>query len=42
MHNEVMNNHPGECPMRNEVVIQKMRAEQEKMMNEGTYVKPKE
>jgi Cu(I)/Ag(I) efflux system membrane fusion protein len=43
MHNEVMSNHPGECPKCGmKLVKQKMTAEQEKMMKEGIYVKPKE
>jgi hypothetical protein len=43
MHNEVMGDHPGECPKCGmKLVKQKMTPEQEKMMNEGTYVKPKE
>lgn len=43
MHNEVMSDHPGECPKCGmKLVKQKMTAEQEKMMKEGTYVKPKE
>lgn len=43
MHNEVMSNHPGDCPKCGmKLVKQKMTAEQEKMMKEGTYVKPKE
>jgi len=43
MHNEVMSDHPGECPKCDmKLVKQKMTAEQQKMMNEGTYVKPKE
>ncbi len=43
MHNEVMSDHPGECPKCGmKLVKQKMTAEQQKMMNEGTYVKPKE
>lgn len=43
MHNEVMSGHPGECPKCGmNLVKQKMTAEQQKMMNEGTYVKPKE
>ncbi len=43
MHNEVMSDHPGECPKCNmKLVKQKMTAEQQKMMNEGTNVKPKE
>ncbi len=43
MHNEVMSNHPGECPKCGmKLVKQKMTSDQEKMMKEGTYVKPKE
>ncbi|MCW3109496.1 MAG: rane fusion protein Cu(I)/Ag(I) efflux system [Segetibacter sp.] len=43
MHNEVMSDHPGECPKCGmKLVKQKMTAEQQKMMNEGTYVKHKE
>ncbi len=43
MHNEVISNHPGECPKcEMKLVKQKMTAEQEKMMKEGNYVKPKE
>ncbi len=43
MHNEVMSDHSGECPKCGmKLVKQKMTADQEKMMNEGTYVKPKE
>ncbi len=43
MHNEVMSNHEGECPKCGmKLVKQKMTAEQQKMMNEGTYTKPKE
>ncbi len=43
MHNEVMSDHPGECPKCGmKLVKQKMTPEQEKMMKEGTYVKPKE
>ncbi|WP_121354328.1 heavy metal-binding domain-containing protein [Flavisolibacter nicotianae] len=43
MHNEVMSDHPSECPKCGmKLVKQKMTAEQEKMMKEGTYVKPKE
>ncbi len=41
MHNEVMSDHPGECPKCSmKLVKQKMTAAQQKMMNEGTYVKP--
>ena len=43
MHNEVMSDHPGECPICGmKLEKQKMTAEQHKMMNEDTYVKPKE
>ncbi len=43
MHNEVMSDHPGECSKCGmKLVKQKMTAEQQKMMNEGNYVKPKE
>lgn len=43
MHNEVMSDHPGECSKCGmKLVKQKMTAEQQKMMKEGTYVKPKE
>jgi hypothetical protein len=43
MHNEVMSDHPGDCPKcRMKLVMQEMTASQEKMMKEGTYVKPKE
>ncbi len=43
MHNEVMSDHTGECPKCGmNLVKQKMTADQLKMMNEGTYVKPKE
>jgi len=38
-----MSNHPGECPKCGiKLVKRKMTSEQEKMMKEGTYVKPKE
>ncbi|MBN9484564.1 MAG: hypothetical protein J0H46_14510 [Bacteroidetes bacterium] len=41
MHNEVMSHHPGKCPKCGmDLVKQKMTAEQQKMMKEGTYVKP--
>ncbi len=43
MHNEVMSDQPGDCPKCNmKLVKQKMTADQEKMMKEGTYVKPKQ
>ena len=42
MHNEVMSDHTGHCPKCNmNLVKQKMTADQQKMMNEGTYIKPK-
>ena len=41
MHNEVMSDHQGKCPKCGmKLVKQKMTAEQQKMMNEGTYTKP--
>ena len=43
MHNEVMSDHEGKCPKcEMKLVKQKMTANQEKMMKEGSYVKPKE
>lgn len=43
MHNEVMSDHPGECSKCGmKLVKQKMTPEQQKMMKEGTYLKPKE
>jgi hypothetical protein len=43
MHQEVMSDHPGDCPKCGmKLVKQQMTAPQQKMMNEGTYVKPKE
>lgn len=42
MHNEVMSEQGGECPKCGmKLVKQEMTAEQQKMMNEGTYTKPK-
>ena len=42
MHNEVMGDHEGECPKCGmKLTKQKMTAEQQKMMKEGTYTKPK-
>lgn len=42
MHNEVMSDHPGECPKCGmKLVKQKMTDAQMKMMKEGTYTKPK-
>ena len=41
VHNEVMSDHHGKCPKCGmKLVKQKMTAEQQKMMNEGTYTKP--
>lgn len=43
MHNEVMSDHPGECSKCGMTLVnQKITPEQEKMLKEGTYVKPKE
>jgi hypothetical protein len=43
MHNEVMSDKPGKCPKCEMTLVkQKMTDEQMKMMEEGTYVKPKE
>lgn len=43
MHNEVMSDHAGKCPKCGmKLVKQKMTAEQQKMMKEGTYTKPTE
>ena len=43
MHNEVMSDHPGKCPKCDMTLVkQKMTADQRKMMNEGTHVKPKQ
>jgi Heavy metal binding domain len=43
MHNEVMSDKPGKCPKcEMNLVKQKMTDEQMKMMEEGTYIKPKE
>ncbi len=43
MHNEVMSDHPGECSKCGmKLVKQKMTAAQQKMLKEGTYVKPKD
>ena len=42
MHNEVMSDKPGKCPKcAMTLVRQKMTKDQQKMMNEGTYTKPK-
>lgn len=43
MHNEVMSDHPGECPKCGmKLTKEKMTDPQMKMMKEGTYTKPKE
>lgn len=43
MHNEVMSDHPGECPKCGmKLTKEKMTDAQMKMMKEGTYTKPKE
>jgi len=43
MHNEVMSDHAGDCPKcEMKMVKQMMTADQQKMMKQGTYVKPKE
>ena len=43
MHNEVMSYHAGECPKCGmKLVNQKMTTDQEKMMKESTYTKPKQ
>ena len=39
MHNEVMSDHQGKCPKCSMKLVN-MTAEQQKMMNEGTYTKP--
>ena len=42
MHNEVMSDHTAQCPKCNmKLVKQKMTVDQQKMMSEGTYLKPK-
>ena len=43
MHNEVMSDHPGKCPKCGiKLEKKKMTAEQQKMMTDGSYIKPKE
>ncbi len=43
MHNEVISDHPGECPKCGMTLVkQKLTAEQKKMLQEGNYVKPKD
>jgi hypothetical protein len=43
IHNEVMSGKPGKCPKGEmDMVKQKMTTGQKKMMDEGTYTKPKE
>ena len=42
MHNEVMGHAPGECPKCGmKLVKQKMTDAQKKMMQDGSYIKPK-
>ena len=42
MHNEVMSDQPGKCPKCGMTLVkQKMTSEQQKMMSEGTYIRPK-
>jgi membrane fusion protein, copper/silver efflux system len=42
MHNQVMGNKPGKCPICGMTLVkQKMTDAQMKMMKEGTYTKPK-
>ena len=42
MHNEVLSDHEGECPKCGmKLQKQKMTPEQQKMMKEGTFTKPK-
>jgi len=43
MHNEVVGDKPGKCPKCGMALVkQKMTAEQKKMMDDGTAIKPKE
>ena len=43
MHNELMSDHEGKCSKCGmNLTKQKMTEAQQKMMNEGTYIKPKE
>jgi Cu(I)/Ag(I) efflux system membrane fusion protein len=43
MHNQVMSDHPGKCPVCGmNLTRQKMTEEQKKMKASGNYVKPKE
>lgn len=43
MYNEVLSDHSGECPKCGMTLVkQKMTPEQQKMIKEGTYTKPKE
>lgn len=43
MHNEVMSDHPGDCPKCGmKLTKEKMTEAQMKIMKEGTYTKPKE
>ena len=43
MHNDVLSDKPGKCPKCGMALVkQKMTNEQMKMMEEGTYIKPKD
>jgi ssDNA-binding Zn-finger/Zn-ribbon topoisomerase 1 len=43
MHQEVLSNHPGECPKCGMTLVkQKLTAGQEKMLKDGNYIKPKD
>lgn len=43
MHQEVISDHPGECPKCGMTLVkQKITADQQKMLQDGNYVKPKD
>ena len=43
MHQEVLSDHPGECPKCGMTLVkQKLTASQKKMLEDGNYVKPKD
>lgn len=43
MHNEVLSDHPGECPKCGMTLVkQKLTSSQKKMLQDGNYVKPKD
>jgi len=43
MDQDVMSDHPGKCPKCGMTLVkQKMTPEQQKMMKQGTYIKPKD